>query len=120
LRQKSGVEHSLMRFAVFSDKSRTVDSKYYMKLLKRDIVDKHVICALKECRIDGANRQHALSGHSSGHRYGVLFSNADVEKSTGIMLREKIEACRALHCRGNCAELRIVSGEFGKLSSKHG
>ena len=99
-----------MRRPVGTDNARAVDRKDHRQILKRNVVDRLVVGALEERRIDRDDRLHAFARESRGERHRMLLGNADVEIALGKRLRKTHESRAFAHRWRNRDQARIRRG----------
>ena len=90
--QISEVEAAGMGGAVRADQPGPVEAEADRQILDRDVVDDLVVGALKEGRIDRAERPIALGGEAGGEGHRMLLGDADVEAAVGEAVLELVEA----------------------------
>ena len=65
--QIADIKSAVVSFAVVSDKACSVNAENDMQILKRNIVDEHIICALEKSRVYCDDRQKPLLRHAGSH-----------------------------------------------------
>ena len=87
--------------AIGTHEPRAVDGEAHGKPLDRHVMDKLVIGALQEGRINGAERLVALGRKARREGHGMLFGDADIEGAGGEFLTEKVQSSPGRHGGGD-------------------
>ena len=99
------VEVAGMRRAVGADHAAAVDRERRVQVLDRDVVDRLVVAALQEGRIDRHHRLGAFAGHAGGERDRMLLGDRDIEVAFGKFLRKAHQAGAFAHRRRDASSL---------------
>ncbi len=102
------VERAGVGRSVGADQPGAVDGEAHRQVLHRNIVHDLVVGALKEGRIDRAERLETLGGEAGGEGDGVLLGDADVEHAVGISFAEAVDAGALRHRRGDGDDLVVA------------
>ena len=108
------VEGAGVRCTVGADQAGAIQGKAHGQALQRHVVHHLVVGALKERRVDGAERLHPFGRHAGGEGDGMLLGDADVEGAIGEALGEKIEPGPRRHRRRHGDDPLIGRGLGGQ------
>ena len=78
----------MVRWAIFAHQPRAVDGEQYIEVLKRDVMNQLIVCALQEGRVNSDDRLYLFTGHTRCQRHSVLLSNSDIEVAVRKFLRK--------------------------------
>ena len=99
--QIADIEQAVMRGAVVAGEAGAVHAEQDGKLLQAHVVDDGIEGALQESGVDGADRTEAARRHAGGKDHRMLFGNADIEVTLGMVGAEEIEAGTVGHRSGD-------------------
>ncbi len=108
------IEKAVMRRAVVAAKPRAVHAKRDVQVLKRDVVNDHVVSALHEGRVNREERLQSLGRQAAGEKRRVFLGDPDIEVARRMLRLEKAESRPARHrgCDGD--DVLVGIGELGE------
>ncbi|MNS64699.1 hypothetical protein D3C72_978350 [compost metagenome] len=115
---EADVEAAGVGRAVGADQTGAVHGEAHRQGLDRHVVDDLVIAALKEGRIDGADRLHPVGGQTGGEGDGVLLGDADVEGAVGEGLTEQVQPRAGRHGGGDGHDAGVGPGVLDQLGAE--
>ncbi len=112
--EEADVERSGVSRPIGADEAGPVDGEAHGEILDRDVMHDLIVTALKEGRIEGAERLEAFGGEAGGEGHRMLFGDADIEGALRERLLEDIEPRAARHGGG---DREILSSFCASLTS---
>jgi len=104
--------------AVVAGEAGTIHAEDDGELLKSDVVNDGIECALEEGGVNGAEGTKAARGHPGSKDDGMLFRDADIEVAFGMMRPEKVESGAVGHGGSDGHDALVLVGEFCERSGE--
>ena len=117
--QVGDVEQAVVRRAVVGRQPGAVHAEDDRQVLQRDVVDDHVVRALQEGGVDGADGAETHGRHPGGKQHGVFLRDADVVVLFGNGLLERLEAGAAWHGGGDPDDRLVLAAELDHRVAEH-
>ena len=86
-----------MRRSILPNQTSTINAKNYMIAWQGDVVDKLIVSALQEGRVDDTKRDHPLTRHPSAKGNRMRLSNAHIIASLRESLHHHIQRTARRH-----------------------
>ena len=117
--QISVVKNAMMRIAVITDKTGTVQTQRYVQLLHADIVHDGVISTLHEGRINCRHRLHSGSSHACSRSNRMLLGNTNIKEMILMRLGKNIQAGAVRHRSSNTNNFIVSISQFSQSFTKN-
>ena len=110
----------MVGLAVLPHQPGPVHRQHHMELLKRHVVEQHIVAALEEGGVHCKDRAHPLLGHARCHGHRMALGNAHVKKARRKLTGKEVQAGSPLHGGRNGTELAVLLCQGTEGLSKHG
>jgi hypothetical protein len=101
------IEKPVMRRTIISTQSGAIHAKRDVQVLKRNVMNDHVVSPLHEGRVNGQKRLQALRGQTAGKKRRMFLGDSNIEVARRMLGLEESEACPAWHGSGDCDDFLI-------------
>ena len=117
--QITDVVLTLVGGSIGADDAGPIEDEGDRQLLDAHIVDELVVGPLQESAVNRHHRPQPLTSHAGGHRYGVLFGDADIEVLIRQSLLQQIQTRACRHGRRDAYHPRIVLADLHQGLAKN-